>query len=186
MMCARLTPEVVMRIATKWESPGMETKKNDGACRTTALMRGATAKAAGVVLGWSALWLVAASPVHAAGPVAPRDLITLLQRAGYSEIRDVEYDDGLWEVEVRRAYGLWDEISVDPDTGEIFDMRGNRPVLTMRELLARLERQGYRDITDIERDAGVWEVEASDARGHRLDLKVSGHDGRVLHSKFDD
>lgn len=123
---------------------------------------------------------------RAAEPVGPQQVITLLQQAGYGEVRDLEYDDGLWEAEIRRPYGLWDEVSVDPATGEIFDLRGNRKVLSMRDLLAKLEGQGYRAFTDIDRDAGVWEVEATDPQGRRVDLKVSGYDGRILNSKFDD
>ncbi len=147
---------------------------------------GPAARVAGLVLGLSVLWTASAAPAHLAGPIGPQDLITLLQRAGYADIGDIEYDDGLWEVEIRRPYGFWDEVSVEPATGEIFDLRGNRQVLSMRDLLVKLEAQGYRDFTDIDRDAGVWEIEATDPRGHRVDLKVSGYDGRVLHSKFDD
>ncbi|HVL08412.1 MAG TPA: PepSY domain-containing protein [Burkholderiaceae bacterium] len=123
---------------------------------------------------------------QATDPVGPQQVITLLQQAGYGEVRDLEYDDGLWEAEIRRPYGLWDEVSVEPATGEIFDLRGNRKVLSMRDLLAKLEGQGYRAFTDIDRDAGVWEVEATDPQGRRVDLKVSGYDGRILNSKFDD
>lgn len=123
---------------------------------------------------------------QAAEPIGPQQVITLLQQAGYGDVRDLEYDDGLWEAEIRRPYGLWDEVSVDPATGEIFDLRGKREVLSMRDLLAKLEGQGYRAFTDIDRDAGVWEVEATDPQGRRVDLKVSGYDGRILYSKFDD
>lgn len=156
-----------------------------GAASSTS--KGASAASLpGILLGLSALFLASVSPARAAGPTGPQDVITLLQRAGYADIRDIEYDDGLWEVEIRRPYGLWDEVSVDPVTGEIFDMRGSRKVLSMRDLLAKLEAQGYRGFTDIDRDAGVWEIEATDSRGYRVDLKVSGYDGRILHSKFDD
>lgn len=146
-------------------------------------LRGLMKAALCVTLG---LFGACLTTTQAAEPVGPQQVITLLQQAGYGEVRDLEYDDGLWEAEIRRPYGLWDEVSVDPATGEIFDLRGNRKVLSMRDLLAKLEGQGYRAFTDIDRDAGVWEVEATDPQGRRVDLKVSGYDGRILNSKFDD
>lgn len=125
-------------------------------------------------------------PSLAADPMGPKQVIFLLQQAGYREIRDIEFDDGLWEAEVRRPYGRWEEISIEPDTGEIHDLRGQREAMPMRKLLETLEGQGYRDFTDIDRDAGVWNIEATDTHGRRMELKVSGHDGRVLDSRFDD
>lgn len=146
----------------------------------------------GAMMGWAkkvpllGMLLIPLAPSMAAEPMGPQQVVSLLQQAGYREIRDIEFDDGLWEAEVRRPYGRWEEISIEPDTGEIHDLRGQREAMPMRKLLEALEGQGYRDFTDIDRDAGVWNIEATDAQGRRMELKVSGRDGRVLNSRFDD
>ena len=40
-------------------------------------------------------------------------------------------------------------------------------------------------VLEIERDGAVWDVEASNAQGQRMDLRLGGHDGRLLHSQRD-
>lgn len=154
--------------------------------QAAACARTAPVRASGAMRTLLGLFLLPLASAQGAGPEEPRQVMSLLRQAGYQEVRDIEFDDGLWEAEVRRSHGRWEEISVDPVTGEIFDLRGQRKVMPMRQLLDTLERQGYRDFTDIDRDAGVWNIEATDRQGRRVELKVSGHDGRVLHSRFDD
>lgn len=157
-------------------------KQNEAAARA----RTVPVRASGVMRAMLGLFLLPLASAQGGGPEGPRQVMSLLRQAGYQNVRDIEFDDGLWEAEVRRSHGRWEEISVDPATGEIFDMRGQRKVMPMRPLLESLERQGYGDFTDIDRDAGVWNIEATDRQGRRMQLKVSGHDGRVLHSRFDD
>lgn len=104
-----------------------------------------------------------------------------LEAAGYAEVRDIEFDSGLWEAEVRRGDGRWGEVAVDPAGGEIFDAADGRALIDAPALTAMLEAAGYTDISDLERDGAVWEAEARDPAGQRVELRASGHDGRVLH-----
>ncbi|MCG6118214.1 MAG: PepSY domain-containing protein [Aquimonas sp.] len=122
-----------------------------------------------------------AAPVQQAGEVA-----ALLQQAGYAEVRDIELDSGLWEVEVRRDTGRWGEIHVDPATGEIFDRHTGRALLDAEAITRALEAQGYRDIKDLDREGATWDADAMSPEGYEVDLRVSAHDGRVLHSERDD
>lgn len=129
--------------------------------------------------------LFAAATVHA-GSAA--DVTARLQAAGYAEVRDVEFDGGLWEAEVRRADGRWGEVAMDDASGEIFDARAGRPVLDARAIAEALEAAGYTEISDLDRDGALWEAEARDAQGTRVEIRLSGHDGRVLASdvEYDD
>lgn len=137
-------------------------------------------------------WLVAVAALllaagALAGPIGrPAELIERLNAAGYGEIRDIEFDDGLWEVEVRRDEGRWVEIHVDPASGEIFDRHAGRPLLDAEAIRAALTAQGYREIKDLDRDGAIWEVDAINRRGEAVDLRVSGFDGRVLYEERDD
>lgn len=108
-----------------------------------------------------------------------------LETAGYRNIHDLEYDDGLWEADVTRPDGSWGEVAVDPKTGEIFDERDGRPLLDAATVVQRLNALGYRTVIEIERDGAVWDVEAINAQGQRMDLRLGGHDGRLLHSQRD-
>ena len=115
----------------------------------------------------------------------PGDIASTLQAAGYAEVREIEFDDGLWEAEVRRANGLWGEVAVDPSTGEVFDVQSPRALIALPAVLAALERAGYREIRDIERDGALWDAEALDPTGARVELHVSGYDGRVVSARPD-
>ncbi len=108
-----------------------------------------------------------------------------LEAAGYRDIHDLEYDDGLWEADVTRPDGTRGEVAVDPKTGEIFDERDGRPVLDAAAVVRRLNALGYRTVIEIERDGAVWDAEAINAQGQRMDLRLGGHDGRLLHSQRD-
>ncbi len=132
--------------------------------------------------------LAAVLPIAAsAAPVgSAADVAAALQSGGYAEFREIELDDGLWEVEVRRADGRWSDIHVDPASGEIFDKRAAAGLLDAEAIRAALAVDGYTDIRDLDRDGAVWSVEASDRSGQRVELRLAGTDGRVLHSAPDD
>src|ERR1041384_5755921 len=84
--------------------------------------------------------LAAAFTVHAAGSAA--DVTAKLQAAGYAEVRDVEFDSGLWEAEVRRPDGRWGEVALDDASGEIFDAKAGKAILDARAIAESLEAAG--------------------------------------------
>jgi hypothetical protein len=120
---------------------------------------------------------------HAVTPRSSADVAADLNRAGYAEVREIEYDDGLWEAEVRRADGRWGEVHVDPVSGEVFDAQAGRALLDAAALAAALQSQGYTAIEDLDREGATWSAEAVGPDGQRVELRLSGYDGRVLHSE---
>jgi hypothetical protein len=108
-----------------------------------------------------------------------------LHAAGYAQVLELERDDGLWEADVRRADGSVEEVIIDPASGEIFDPRSDRALLDAGQVLALAEKAGFRQIESFERDGATWTLEARNARNQRVDVRMSGHDGRVLSSKRD-
>lgn len=110
------------------------------------------------------------------------DVEAKLRAAGYTEIKDIEFDSGLWEADVRRDDGRWADIAVDPATGEVFDSRDGRTVLDVRGVTDALASAGYTEVSDLDRDGALWDAEARDAQGQRVELRISGIDGRILHT----
>ncbi|WP_146907473.1 PepSY domain-containing protein [Arenimonas daejeonensis] len=121
----------------------------------------------------------------AAVAAGPNEITDTLRAAGYAEVRELEYDDGLWEAEVRRANGLWGEVSIDPANGEVFDAASARPLIDLPQVLASLERAGYQQVHDVDRDGALWDADAYDARGQRVELRISGYDGRIVTVRAD-
>lgn len=130
-----------------------------------------------------ALALVA-TPALAAD-LSAADMQAKLRAAGYTQVHQLEREDGLWEADVTRADGSIDEVIIDPANGEIFDPRGNRSVLDAGQILALAQKAGYTQIESFEREGATWALEARNARNQRVEVRLSGYDGRVLSSKRD-
>lgn len=66
------------------------------------------------------------APAFAADLTAA-DVQAKLRAAGYTQVHELDREDGVWEADVTRADGTVDDVIVDPSNGEIFDARGGRP-----------------------------------------------------------
>lgn len=65
--------------------------------------------------------------------------------------------------------------------------RPTGPTLAMPELIERLSREGYGDVSGIERESDkLYKVNARDARGRRLELRVDARTAEILASEEDD
>lgn len=53
------------------------------------------------------------------GKLSPADVVEKVKAAGYTNVHDVEYDDGRWEVEATSPAGEAVDLKIDPDTGKI-------------------------------------------------------------------
>jgi uncharacterized membrane protein YkoI len=129
---------------------------------------------------------LSAGTVAAQAVSGPADVTARLQAAGYSESRDVEFDGGLWEAEVRAADGRWHDVAIDAATGDVLDGNSSRPVLTAAQVTAALAAAGYADVRDLDLDDAVWEADAVAADGRRVELRLNGHTGKVIAEEQDD
>lgn len=58
--------------------------------------------------------------------------------------------------------------------------------LDAKQIIAKLESAGYTKIHDVEKDDGVWEVEATNSAGQRVELEVDPVSGNVVREQPDD
>lgn len=119
-----------------------------------------------------------------------------LRNAGWAVIEELDFDNGLWEAEVRRAAGQPKyEVLVHPVTLAILNRGGTSitgsgtatSALTAQQIVAALRNAGYTRITDLEydRDDGYWEAEARNARGQKVDLYINATTGAVIRETID-
>lgn len=120
-----------------------------------------------------------------AAPLGAAQVEQKLRAAGYVQVHELEREGGLWEADVVRADGRSVEVWVDGGNGEIFDAHDGRPLLDSAQVLARAAKHGLHDIRGLERDGATWEMEALDARNRRVEVRLSGVDGRVLRIERD-
>jgi uncharacterized membrane protein YkoI len=58
--------------------------------------------------------------------------------------------------------------------------------LDAKQIIAKLESAGYSSISDVEKDDGVWEVDAVNSAGKRVEVDVDPVSGDVLQEHPDD
>ncbi|MFG5779471.1 PepSY domain-containing protein [Comamonas sp. J-3] len=117
-----------------------------------------------------------------------------LQAQGFAQLHDLEFDDGFWEAEVRDANNRKTELIIHPVTLQVLHQSGNAsnnngtaaPVLSATQITQLLQQAGYTRIHDLELDDGVWEADATNAKGLRVELKIHPETGAVLREKLDD
>ncbi|MBL8548233.1 MAG: PepSY domain-containing protein [Hyphomonadaceae bacterium] len=66
---------------------------------------------------WFGNWFQDALPPANAKPLS--EIIRALEESGYRQITEVEFEDGEWEIEARRAGGEEVGLRVDPVSGEV-------------------------------------------------------------------
>ncbi|WNH53763.1 PepSY domain-containing protein [Stenotrophomonas oahuensis] len=125
-----------------------------------------------------------AAPAFAA-ELGAAEVQAKLRAAGYTQVHELERDDGMWEAEVTRADGSRDDVLIDPAKGEIFDSANGRAVLDAGRILDLAAKAGYTRITEVDRDGATWSLDAYNKNNQRVDVRMSGYDGRVLSSRRD-
>ena len=145
-------------------------------------------------LVFTALVAVAGLGLHSAhaqpsprgpGQFSAAQITSQVEAAGYSQVRDIEFEDGFWEVKAVDAQGKRTKLLVDPDSGELLDPRAP-PAMTVADIGNLLQQQGYTNVRDIELDDGRYEAEAVNPAGHEVDLILDPRDGGIIEEDIDD
>lgn len=110
------------------------------------------------------------------------DVRSAIIAAGYTDIDDLDRDDGLWEADARRD-GRRVELRIDPRTGTVYP-EDARTSLTEADVRAGLEAAGYERIRDVHFDDGMWEADAEQG-GVDYDLFMDPETGEVVARKRD-
>jgi hypothetical protein len=120
----------------------------------------------------------------AASPMTATDVSVLLSSKGFTEINDVEFKDGTWTADAKSADGNHVEVRIDADTREVF---ADEAVATIGkdEIVAKVQAAGYTNVHDVEVEDGVWKVEANDAQGKDVEIRLNPNDGSIIGSEKD-
>ncbi|ATD68621.1 peptidase M4 [Luteimonas chenhongjianii] len=127
----------------------------------------------------------------ATGAAAAQDAMTATQvraaltEGGYTEIEDVEFEEGVWKADAKDATGNKIDVRLDPATGRIYPETAGASNLGEADIRAKLTAAGYTRIKDVEFDDGLWKAEADNAEGQRMDLKLDPQDGRIISQSRD-
>ena len=113
------------------------------------------------------------------GTLTEADVRELLTEAGYTNVNDVEFDDGVWKADAQSADGNRVDVSLNPQTGKIYpeDEVAN---LSEADIRAKLAAAGYSDVDDVEFDEGLWIAEARIATGEDVEVRLDPRTGEVI------
>ena len=111
------------------------------------------------------------------------DVRALMVNAGYTEINDVEFKEGVWTADGKSADGNHVEIKMD-NTGKVIPDSGVATI-SKDQIIVKAQEAGYKNVHDVDFEGGVWKVEAETAEGVDVELKMDPNDGHIMGSEAD-
>ncbi len=127
-------------------------------------------------------------------PEGAKPLSAILQQLegqGISQIKEANFDDGVWEIEgMRGANGV--DLKVDAKLGTIIHEKADRHTnlppkdqLSVSAIARALENEGYAPIYELDWKTKHWEAEAT-FKSQRHKVLVNPTTGKVISSRRDD
>ncbi|OOP54950.1 MAG: hypothetical protein AYP45_17525 [Candidatus Brocadia carolinensis] len=109
-----------------------------------------------------------------------------MEKQKLGSITDAEFDDGLWDVKVCKAAAC-QILYLDPKSGEeirrrntVFDELPPEKTLALSAIIQSVEARKLGIITEVEFDAGFWEVEIR-KDGQKIKLVIDPKTGEIKH-----
>ena len=113
------------------------------------------------------------------GALSEEAIKTAIADAGYKEVKNLKFKDGVWRSKARGGNKQWVELAVGPVNGKVYV--DNAPSkLNKDEVTAKLAAAGYQNVHDVEYKHGLWSADAKTMRGTEVDLLVDPGDGSVV------
>ncbi|KAF1724235.1 PepSY domain-containing protein [Pseudoxanthomonas japonensis] len=108
----------------------------------------------------------------------------LLAEKGYTNIDDLDFEDGMWETDATSANGDRVDVRINPATGAVMAEKlvSN---LSENDVKAKLAAAGYSKIHDVDFDDGVWKAEAERADGNDVEIHLAANTGEIIHVEND-
>ena len=118
------------------------------------------------------------------GALSEDAIKTAIANAGYKQVKDLEFKDGVWRSKARGGNKQWVKLAVGPVNGKVY-VSDAPSKLNEDEVKAKLTTAGYQNVHDVEFEHGLWSADATSANAKDVDLLVDPDDGSVI-AKTDD
>jgi len=114
-----------------------------------------------------------------AGALTEEGIKTAIANAGFKEVKNLKFKDGVWRSKARGGNKQWVKLAVGPVNGKVY-VDDAPSKLNKDEISAKLAAAGYQNVHDVEYEHGLWSADAKTAGGHDADLLVDPDDGSVV------
>lgn len=118
------------------------------------------------------------------GALSENAIKTSIANAGYKEVKDLQFKDGVWRTKARGGNKQWAKLAIGPVTGRVYPADAPSK-LNKDEVSAKLAAAGYQNVTDVEFDDGLWSAKAKTPHGDDVDLLADPTDGSVVAESHD-
>ena len=129
---------------------------------------------------------VAQPPAPTAGTDALKEpqVRALHTEKGYTNIDDLDFEDGMWETDATSANGDRVDVRINPASGDVMAEKLVSD-LSENDVKAKLTAAGYSKIHDVDFDDGVWKAEAERADGNDVEIHLAANTGEIIHVEND-
>lgn len=109
---------------------------------------------------------------------------TAVANAGYKEVKEMAFKDGVWRTKARGGNKKWVKLAIGPVSGKVYPSDAPSK-LNEDEVNAKLTTDGYQNVKDIKFDDGLWSAQAKTPHGNDANLLVDPTDGSVVAKSHD-
>ena len=104
---------------------------------------------------------------------------TAIADAGFKQVKDLKFKDGVWKSKARGGNKQWVHLAVGPVSGKVYvDEAPSK--LNKDEISAKVAAAGFQNVHDVDYKHGLWSVDAKTTEGKDVDLLVDPDDGSVV------
>ena len=107
-----------------------------------------------------------------------------LEAQGYTNVKDVKFDDGMWEADATSADGKKVDVKLDPRTGTVYPDKAVSQ-LSEADIRAQLSSAGYTGVRDVKLDDGMWKAKGRTASGEKVEVRLDPVTGAVVAQEKD-
>ncbi len=132
--------------------------------------------------------LLGLSAPHLLAKEMPADMMQMskvlsdLKSKGYSIVKKVEFEKGMYEIQAINGEGKSEKIKMNGKTGEIVKPKDNKEYMSALEIAKKVEEAGYHNIFKIETEwfGKKYEVKAYNKENKKVKLDVDAVSGKVM------
>lgn len=107
-----------------------------------------------------------------------------LEAQGYTNVKDVKFDDGMWEADATSADGKRVDVRLDPRTGTVYPDK-NVSELSEADIRAQLSAAGYTGVHDVKLDDGLWKADGRTSAGQKVEVRLDPTTGEIVAQEKD-
>lgn len=121
---------------------------------------------------------------HAQDALTAPQVRAQLEGQGYTNVKDLKFEDGMWEADATSADGRKVDVKLDPRNGNVYPDKAVSQ-LGEADIRAQLSSAGYTGVRDVKLDDGMWKAKGRTAGGEKVKIRLDPATGAVVAQEKD-